>query len=163
MSVDNGGLVDVQQTSPDSLYIEFTNAITDTDNSSPDSLYITFTTKLFRNIHNFKAWIYNSTGNDGAGGIGVWENRDLGSWTVMTSNIIKGVLSDVKAVPKVFTPNGDGVNDFTVVEFTLSKITADIKVKIYSTRGSLVTTVYDDFLTPGPWGALSLVIVPVDG
>ncbi len=151
LTVDNNGLVDIKQSTPDSLYIEFTNAITDTDNSGPDSLYVTFRTKLLRNIHNFNAWVYNESGNDGAGGLRVWENRDLGTWTVMTSSIIKGVLSDVKAVPKVFTPNDDDVNDFTVIEFNLAKIDADLKIKIYDTKGSLVTTIYDGDLEPGPW------------
>ncbi|MCD6308122.1 MAG: gliding motility-associated C-terminal domain-containing protein [Candidatus Latescibacteria bacterium] len=150
-SIDNGGLVDIQNTTPDSLYIEFTNAITDSDNSGPDSLYLSFKSKLLRNIHNFNAWLYNDTGNDGAGGVKVWENRDLGSWTVMTSTIIKGVLSDVKAVPKVFTPNGDNINDFTVIEFNLAKIDAKLKIKIFDSKGSLVTMVYDDKLEPGPW------------
>lgn len=145
------GLNDIPQTTPDSLYIEFTNPITDTDSSGPDSLYVTFKTKLLGNIHNFNAWLYNSTGNDGAGGINVWENRDLGSWTVMTSTIIKGVLSDVKAVPKVFTPNNDNKNDFTVIEFTLTKIAADIKIKIYNTSGSLVATIFDDKLQESEW------------
>jgi gliding motility-associated-like protein len=81
----------------------------------------------------------------------VWENRDLGSWTVLTSTITKGVLSEVKAVPKVFTPNGDGINDFTVIEFSLSKITAKMKIKIFDTRGGLVTTIFDDNLEPAPW------------
>jgi len=148
---DNGGLEDVKQTSPDSLNIVFATPITDSDGAGPDSLYVTFRTKLLRNIHNFYSWIYNDTNNDNAGPMGVWENKDLGSWTVMTSSIIKSVLSNVKAAPKVFTPNGDGVNDFTVIEFTLSKIAANVKIKIYDTKGGLVATIYDDKLEPAPW------------
>jgi len=149
LTVDNGGLT--FSSTPDSLYLNFANPITDSDGAGLDSLYISFNTKLLRNIHNFNAWLYNSTNNDNAGGVSVWENRDLGSWTVMTSTIIKGVLSDVKAVPKVFTPNNDGTNDFTVIEFNLAKIAADLKIKIFNTTGSLVATIYDDKLDPGPW------------
>ena len=47
--------------------------------------------------------------------------------------------------------NGDGINDFTVIEFSLSKISADLKIKIFDTSGSLVTTVFDDKLDPAPW------------
>lgn len=151
LTVDNGGLLDIKQTSPDTLWVHFATPITDTNNAGPDSLYITFNTKLLRNIHNFNAWVYNDKNNDDAGGLGVWENRDLGSWTVLTSTITKGVLSEVKAVPKVFTPNGDGINDFTVIEFSLSKITAKMKIKIFDTRGGLVTTIFDDRLEPRPW------------
>jgi len=149
LTVDNGGLT--FSSTPDSLYLDFANSITDTDGAGPDSLYISFNTKLLRNIHNFNAWLYNSTNNDNAGGVSVWENRDLGSWTVMTSTIIKSVLSNVKAVPKVFTPNNDDTNEFTVIEFNLAKIAADLKIKIFNTSGSLVATIYDDKLEPGPW------------
>lgn len=150
-TVDNGGLKALKQTSPDTLWIEFTTPVTDSDAKGPDSLYFSFSTKLLRNIHNFNTWVYSSKNNDDAGPLGVWENKDLGSWTVLTSTITKGVLADVKAVPKVFTPNNDGVNDFTVIEFSLSKIAADIKIKIFDTKGSLVTTVLDKTLEPAPW------------
>ena len=136
---------------PDSLYIKFDTPILNTTGTGSDSLYISFESKLLRTVHNFYGMLYNSKMNDNAGGVQIWENKDMGSWTVVTSSIIKGVLSDVKAIPKVFTPNGDNTNDFTVIEFNLSKIRTDLKIKIFDTKGSLVTTVYDDKLDPGPW------------
>jgi len=151
LTIDNGGLSALKQTSPDTLWVEFATPITDSDAKGPDSLYFSFNTKLLRNIHNFNAWVFNTKNNDDAGPLGVWENRDLGSWTVLTSTITKGVLADVKAVPKVFTPNGDGVNDFTVIEFSLSKIAADMKIKIFDTKGSLVSVICDKKLEPAPW------------
>jgi flagellar hook assembly protein FlgD len=57
---------------------------------------------------------------------------------------LKGILDDVKANPKVFTPNNDNKNDFTVIEFTLAKVNTDITIKIFSPNGSLVTTILDD-------------------
>jgi len=147
---------------PEYLDVVFTNPITSTGGTAADSLYVKFSAKLIKNMHNFKAWIYNDATpmNDDAGGVGVWENQALGSWTVLTSSIISGVLSNVKASPKVFTPDpdgsGDGINDFTVFEFSLAKITADIKVKVYDTKGSLVTQVHPrsgdpDKLDPRDW------------
>jgi len=63
--------------------------------------------------------------------------------------IKKGLLDRVKVIPKVFTPNNDGTNDFTVIEFTLLKIPADIKILVYDTKGSLVTKIFDEKLDSG--------------
>lgn len=144
---------------PELLTLELKNPLTDTNaDGKPDSLYISFNTKLLANIHNFDVWLYNSTNNgaklanDGAGGVRVWENRDMGTKTVMTSTITGSLLTNVRVVPKVFTPDGDNVNDFAVVEFVLSVIPkVDLKIKIFSTKGSLVTTIYDDVIDYGEW------------
>jgi len=138
----------------DTLYVEFATPITDSDNSGADSLYVSFNTKLLRNVHDFKAMLFNSASppNDNAGGVKVWENQDLGYWTVKTTSIIEGILSNVQAVPKAFTPNNDNINDFTVIEFTLAKLQEiNLNIKIYSTKGSLVTTLFDDKLGATDW------------
>ncbi len=103
-----------------------------------DELRVYFKSKLLTNLHDFQAYLYNDAMNDGAGGIRIWERPDK-SWTVTTSTIIKSVLSNVAAVPKVFTPNNDGTNDFTVIEFTLAKVESDVIIKFYNTKGRLVT------------------------
>ena len=141
----------VVDSKPDSLYIMFADEITDTGGTGADSLYVSFDTRLLKNIHTFEGFVYNDTMNDDAGGVKVWENKELGSKTVRTSSILSGLLTDVEAIPKVFTPNDDGINDFSVIEFTLTKIRTDLKIKIYDTRGSLVTMVYNDKLDPGQW------------
>jgi len=70
----------------------------------------------------------------------------LGSNTVIVSSLLKSILTDVKAVPKVFTPNNDGKNDFTVIEFTLAKVETNVKIKVFSTSGTLVATITDEKL-----------------
>ena len=130
----------------DSLYVTFPEKIM--KSTDVDSLYFSFTAKLLKNIHNFHAFIYNEDMNDDAGGVKVWENKDLGTITVLTSSIKKGVITEAKAVPKVFTPNDDNTNDFTVIEFTLAKITTDVKIYIFGTNGGLVATIFDDVLDP---------------
>jgi len=130
----------------DSLYVTFLSPLTDTDVAGADTLYISFDTKLLGNSHTFDAFLYNSAMNDDAGAIKVWENKQLGSNTVIVSSLLKSILTDVKAVPKVFTPNNDGKNDFTVIEFTLAKVETNVKIKIFSTSGTLVATITDEKL-----------------
>jgi len=145
LTVDNGVSI---PPGADTLYVELDTPITDSDGLGPDSLYVSFDTRLLSYYHSFNAFMFNSALNDSAGGVKVWENTDLGSWTVATTGFIEGLLSDVKAVPKVFTPNGDNVNEFTVIEFTLSKIAVKTKIKIFDTNGSLVRMLYDGKLDP---------------
>ena len=80
-----------------------------------NELKVYLQTKLLTNLHDFEAYLYNNQNpsNDGAGGVKVWQKSDK-SWTVTTSTILNQILSNVDAVPKVFTPNNDNTNDFTV-------------------------------------------------
>jgi len=143
----------------DSLYISFRNPVTDSGGAGADTLYISFNTKLLGSSHQFKAFLYNSSTpmNDNAGPVYVWENKQLGSETVIVSSILKGILSNVKAVPKVFTPNSDNKNDFTVIEFTLAKVVTNVKINIYSTSGSLVTTIAEKKMGNSSYSASSIV------
>ncbi len=138
---------------PDTLYIDFVNPIINTDSSVADTLYISMNTLLLSNYHRFDAFLYNSDRNNNTGGVKVWEATGVGSNTVVSSTVLSSILSGVEAVPRVFTPNGDNntINEFTVIEFTLAKISTDIKIKIYNTRGSLVATIFKPNLAPGQY------------
>lgn len=138
--------VDTGKSTPDTLFITFNTPLTEADNAGNNTLEISFNTKVYGTSHVFDAFLSNSSNNDGVGAIRVWENKELGSNTVIVSTLIKNIISDVKAIPKVFTPNNDNVNDFTVIEFTLAKVQTDVMVKIFSTDGHLVTTITDEFL-----------------
>jgi len=139
----------------DSLYVTLNDSLTKT----PDILRVYLKTSLLKSLHVFQSEIYNSRGNDNAGGVKVWENTDE-SWSVKTTTVMENMLADVKALPKAFTPNGDGINDFTVVEFTLAKVEAPVKVKIFSTDGTLVRVLFDgklsarDYRVPNKTGGL---------
>ena len=129
----------------DTLYVTLASAI-DSAASDMDELVIYFKSEMLTNVHDFNAFVFNSANNDGAGGIKVWEDQ-VNPWTTSTTMILDKVLSDVNAVPKVFTPNGDNKNDFTVFEFKLAKVITDVEIKVFSTDGRLVATVFDDKLT----------------
>ncbi|MFC1508757.1 gliding motility-associated C-terminal domain-containing protein [Candidatus Omnitrophota bacterium] len=125
-----------------------TNAVADKAGET-DELKIYFKTKLLINIHDFHALLYNDENNDDAGGVMVWPKADK-PLTVSTSTIIETILTNVKAVPKVFTPNGDNTNDFTVIEFTLAKVETVVKINFYNTKGRLVYSKKQD-LTAKDW------------
>jgi len=132
----------------DSLYVTMTNPITDSvANTGDDILRIYLRTNLLTNIHEFAAGVINTTNNDGAGPVEVMENPDI-PWIVSTNTITAEMLSHVKATPKVFTPNKDGRNDYTVLEFVLSKTRTNVKINIFSTEGTLVRALFDGFLEP---------------
>jgi len=133
----------------DSLYVTFKNPITDTKAGGADTLYVSFDTRLMKGSHSFEAFLYNSTMNDNAGGIRVWENKQLGTNTVVASSLMKSILTSVEAIPKVLTPYPiDNKNDFTVIEFTLAKVSTEVMIKVFNTAGTLVATIFDKKLEP---------------
>jgi len=115
----------------DSLYITLGTAV-----KSGTGMKVYFRTSMLKNVHEFVAGVFNTAKNDGAGPMLVAENPDS-PWMVSTNTIIDEMLTDVKAVPKVFTPNNDKKNDFTVIEFKLAKTETKIKINIFSTEGTL--------------------------
>jgi len=131
----------------DSLYVTLNDSLVNSDKKSPDLLKIYLRTNLLVSQHDFISQVYNSRNNDGAGGISVWQNTDE-SWTVSTNTVLPSLLTDVKALPKAFTPNGDNINAFTVFEFTLAKVEAPVKIKVFSTDGTLVRALFDGRLSP---------------
>jgi len=135
----------------DSLIISFNTPLTNISGTTSDTLKISFNTTLLRSAHTFDAFLYNTTMNDGAGGVKAWENKTKGSNVVVVSTLINNILTNVKAVPKVFTPNGDGINDITVIEFLLAKVQTDVKIKIFSTDGTLVRTIEENNLVPSDY------------
>jgi len=137
--------------SSDSLYITFADPIKDSGNAE-DVLKIYFRSNLLKSDHTFEAGVFNSAipANDGAGPMMVWHNADMLP-VVKASSIIDDLLMDVKAVPKVLTPNGDGKNDFTVLEFRLAKTSTTIEIKIFDTNGTLVRKLHDGKLDPGDY------------
>lgn len=127
----------------DTLRVAFNDSITDAV-AGADTLKMYFRTRLLVTDHEFACAVINASGNDGAGPLVIGPVAS-GAMSVTTNDALDEVLSDVKALPKAFTPNGDGTNDFTVIEFTLASVSnARVKIKIFNSKGVRVATIYDE-------------------
>ncbi|HIE04778.1 MAG TPA: hypothetical protein EYP61_08470 [Candidatus Latescibacteria bacterium] len=135
----------------DSLVITFDPPIT--SRSYVKELTIPFRARLLSAAHTFRALLY-SAGSSVPFSVQREEGTDprTGSEYTLTleaTEILPHVLNDVWARPPVFSPNSDEVNDHTVIEFTLAKVShAPVRIEIYDLGGRLVRTLWD-----GPLGA----------
>ena len=68
------------------------------------------------------------------------ENFLDGSWKVRATGASGPVLSKLRLNPGVITPNGDDINDATVVEFTLSRVIEpqDMEISILDLSGRVI-------------------------
>ena len=131
------------------------------------SLRLRFVTSVLRFGTSFEGWAFNSdsegqelpqpvvSGNVTRLAPG---DADNGSGlTVFTD--LEGVplLSNVRAVPNPFTPNGDGVNDGTQIRYDLLKLTEarPVEVAIYDLAGRRIRVPFADEIDNGryavPW------------
>ena len=75
------------------------------------------------------------------------------SWSVRATDVTGSLLSEVRASPEVITPNGDGANDDTVIELTLSRVSEPqvVEIGIYDLGGRLVRELPVGRLTGGQY------------
>ena len=122
--------------------------------SDIDQLRIPFHARSHSNSHEFRVFLF-SPGSDNpvnvAESVGLDESTgEPFSWAVVPTTSPEEALSSVGANPRVFTPNGDDINDDTVIEFILSKVDTprDLGLRIFDLRGALVRD-----LKPAPLAA----------
>ncbi|MFT5088865.1 MAG: hypothetical protein ACI8PG_003231 [Planctomycetota bacterium] len=71
--------------------------------------------------------------------------------------ISKNLLANVGAVPAVFTPNGDGINDLVLIQYDITNIArlSPVEVFVYDLSGHLMRRLVDDEVISGrfarPW------------
>ena len=75
------------------------------------------------------------------------------SWSVRALDAIGPILDQVRTNPPVFTPNGDNINDHTIIEFVLSRISVpqEIDVDIFDLGGRLVRQLDTGLLRGGQY------------
>ena len=110
--------------------------------SSVDGTEISFQvlvhSALYTDTHEFRAALFSPNSENPQN---IREDSvDGASWGVVVTDVVAKDLLNVRAHPRVFTPNGDGVNDFTVIEFTLTKVAAPrrVDVEIFDLSGRRV-------------------------
>ena len=115
--------------SQDTLELLFSEPILTTG-----SLSIPLRTETFSSLHQFRAFVF-SPGSDNP--LNVVEDRETDpltgrtrSWELLATTAGNRVLSQVRAAPKVLTPNRDGINDDTVIEFVLARVDVPRQVRI---------------------------------
>jgi len=98
-------------------------------------LTIPLQTRTYSNLHEFRAFVF-SPGSDNP--LNVTQDRGQDpltgrarSWELVATSTQDRVLSQVRASPPVLTPNGDRVNDDTVIEFVLAKVDLARQVRIH--------------------------------
>jgi hypothetical protein len=94
-----------------------------------------------------------------AGGSGAWQRVDPtapGMLTVRMPAFAESgrLVHGLRVEPEVITPNGDGVNDFAAIRFTIMKVDAPrrIAARIHDLSGRLVRVLHDAEGTSGNYG-----------
>ena len=133
--------VSVLATSADSLQLSF--PLVDPNNGG-DLLRLDFRTALFSTGAVLRASLQN-----GSGGAAAWQRVDSGDAVALgagnTTTLVGSVgrnelLYDVEVQPRVFSPNGDGINDDVAFEFTVVRVgdSSPAEVTVYDLSGRKV-------------------------
>lgn len=135
-----GSVVDPTGTyaTSDSLVLAFTPAIT-----GDTQIVIPFQTRLLSANHDFASVLF-APGSSNPARTSVREGEDPDSGlplvrVVEATTFDLPVLSESRAVPPVVTPNGDGINDQTTIEFVLGRVSeAQVQVEISDLSGRVL-------------------------
>jgi len=165
----NGTAIESWESTRSQLSIAFREPL-----SADTQLQIPFQTRTYSTAHKFRAFLFSEGSEDP---LNVAQNTEVDpevgepySWALLSSTSSDEALFQTSANPRVFTPNGDGINDDTVIEFILSKVdrprAVAIQILDLSGRvvldldpGSLVAGSYlrlpgqsSNLASPGLWG-----------
>lgn len=96
---------------------------------------------------------------------------NIEAWSIVTDGVPDKLIIAVKATPNPFTPNNDGINDVTNIEFFLGNVAEprieigdqirNLSLKIYDLTGRLIRDLYDS--KTGAFAFISDNGIPWDG
>jgi len=114
----------------DSLRVDFPRRVRE------DSVEVRFRTRVVANATEFNAWVSDSPQGRQQGVRSV-EPRALAVYvpSVPTGSAL---IRNVEILPKVMTPNGDGVNDVAEIRFVVVKVENEPTVEVYTLAGTRV-------------------------
>ena len=135
--------VQVVETRSDSLWLRMDRLVR--RGAQAELIEVTFTTALFSSGAVLDAAMGNSTLENS------WQQIDPADVTdraesqglqILASVTDNKVLSDVKVLPPIVTPNGDGINDVTTFDFTVRRLSGvqPVDVQVFDLSGLLVRT-----------------------
>ena len=120
-------------------------------------LQIPFRTRSYAHLHRFRAFLFSP---DSENPLNAAPNQDEDprtqrphSWTLVTTTVTGQVLEQVRANPPIFSPNGDGVNDATVIELVLSRVDVarPVSMRIFDLSGRIVARLRPPDLSAGTY------------
>lgn len=120
-------------------------------------LHIPFRTRSYAHLHRFRAFLF-SLGSENP--LNAAPNQDEDprtqrphSWTLVTTTVTGQVLEQVRANPPIFSPNGDGINDATVIELVLSRVDVarPVSMRIFDLSGRTVARLRSPDLSAGTY------------
>ena len=117
-------------------------------------LQIPFRTRSYAHLHRFRAFLF-SRGSKNP--LNAAPNQSPHSWTLVTTTVTGQVLEQVRANPPLFSPNGDGINDATVIELVLSRVDVarPVSMRILDLSGRTVARLRPPALSAGTYLRLS--------
>ncbi|MBI2430160.1 MAG: hypothetical protein HYV29_15440 [Ignavibacteriales bacterium] len=121
------------------IVIEFAQTV-----SSTSTIDITFATKLIRHA-DFPSIISNKSSTWNPQTVDPNRSPGSGGWSVIAAGVPRNPLVDVVIDPNPFTPNNDGRNDITVIDFSVTKIEVPkpLRIKIFDLTGRKIRTIAD--------------------
>ena len=135
----------------DSLWVRLPSLIKETDGAALIELQFAAT------IFDFTTFFNGSIGHSSIPDS--WQRVDPGDAnetrdsekTVILALERGEVLGDIEVKNKIFTPNGDGINDDMAVSFSLMRVKAStpLQVQIYDLGGRLIHQLREEYITTG--------------
>ncbi len=120
-------------------------------------LQIPFRTRSYAHLHRFRAFLFSPNSENP---LNVAPNQAQDprtqkphSWTLVTTTVADQVLDQVRANPPIFSPNGDGINDATVIELVLASVDVarPVSMHIFDLSGHPVARLRSPALSAGAY------------
>lgn len=137
VSVNNVAVNYTSFSTPSEIVIGFQNTILTTS-----TIEVKFTTKLIADAV-FPSELINKTSAWNPQNVDPQKTSSGNGWNISASGVSLTSLVDVRVDPNPFTPNGDGKNDVTVVDFAIANVqkTKTLRLHIFDLQGKRVRTV----------------------
>lgn len=137
--VNNSAVPFFAATFPDKLIVSFRNTI-----FTSSKIEIIFSTRLITST-KFKSEVISKAAAWNPQSVDYQKNAFGEAWSVSTTGISSTTLVNVRIDPNPFTPNGDGKNDQTIVDFAIANIvkTKSLRIAVYNLLGKKIRSLAD--------------------